>query len=95
MADQGKAQHPFYTVSFGGSVSKTPLVTESESLVSRESEGRTGQSPELASLHQPFFSLPSLVPFVGKEKKNFFPPLSFFLKRGAVSCHVKDLEEAD
>ena len=52
-------------------------MTESESLVSRESEGGTGQSPELASLHQPSLSLPSLVPFVEEEKKIFFSLLFF------------------
>lgn len=78
----------------GGAVSETPLVTEGESLVFRDQRGGR-PDPKLASLHQPFLSLPSLVLFVGGEKKKF-PPLSFFLKnRGAVSCRVKDLENAD
>lgn len=79
----------------GGAVSETPLVTEGESLVFRDRRGGR-PDPELASLHQPFLSLPSLVLFVGGEKKKKFPPFSFFLKnRGAVSCRVKDLEKAD
>lgn len=94
MDDQGEAQClPFMQCRSGGAVSEPPVVTEGESLVFRDQrEGRP--DPELVSLHQLFLSLPSLVLFVGGGKKNSLLFLFFFLKTGAVSCRVKDLEEA-
>ena len=80
MADQGKAQClPFMQCRSGGAVSETPLVTEGESLVFRDRRGGR-PDPELASLRQPFLSLPSLVLFVGGEKKKIPSSFFFFFK---------------